>query len=244
MSLIKYLQYASVYTLCGAFMSITPHAAHAAKGGISFGTSTRVIFHSDDKRVSFPAQNDTDQPLVFHGQVLTKDKLGFSPDFIVAPEVVHLQPGETKFVQIVQLNNRCPDDRESLFYLRGHFIPASDQSESSQGVGISTSYVMTMKMFFRPAKLKDDYDAIDDVAHQLDFKVSNNTLTVFNQSAYYLTLNSMRSEKGDIPVPNDGSMIEPFGQTEIEIKDPSINSIAWTLLNDGGFATKPFTKKL
>lgn len=232
-----------ICTLCCLFLGFNSNAS-AAKGSVSLGTSTRIIIHSDDKRISFPAENNTDQALVFHGQVLTEDKTSFSQEFIVAPEVVHLQPGEKKFIQIVQLNNREQADRESLFYLRGHFLPATGDAESSSGVGISMSYILTMKMFYRPTKLKDDFDAIDEVTHQLDFKKIGNTLKVINKSGYFLTLNSIWSEKGDIPIPNDVSMITPFGQIEIELKDPNISSISWTLLNDGGFATKPLTRKL
>ena len=219
-------------------------APYASKGSVSLGISTRLVFHSDEKRVSFPALNDTDKPLLFHGQVLTRDKLRFSPNFIVTPEVVHLQPGERKLAQVVQLNSQLPEDRESLFYLRGHFIPAAAESESGAGIGLSTSYVLTMKMFYRPARLKDDYDAIDDVTHELDFKLNEKTLKVINKSAYFLTLNSLRSEKAEIPVPNEVSMIDPFGHVEIPLADPDIRSITWTLLNDGGFATKPLTQDL
>ena len=182
--------------------------------------------------------------MVFHGQVLTKELDSYSPHFIVSPEIVHLQPGESKFAQIIQLDGQFPEDRESLLYLQGHFLPASTSSGSSNSVSINTSYVIQMKMFYRPAKLRASFDAVDDVANQLEFKIEGNTMFVFNKSPYFLTINTLVTNKGEVPSLDEVSMIEPFGQINLQLKDPKISSVTWTLINDGGYSTKSFTKKI
>ena len=211
--------------------------------GISMGASTRVIFHSDEKRISFPISNRNANKLIFHGLVLEKDKSKYSHDFIVSPEVSQLDSYSDKMIQVVRIAGNYPDDRESLLYLQGHFLPAS-RNEKDQSSELTLSYVMLMKMFFRPKKLRASFDAIDDVADQLDFKVFGNELRVFNRSPYYMTLNFIRSDKEIIQIPDSNSMIAPYDSIILNIKHQNVNSISWSLINDGGYATKLLTRKL
>ena len=211
--------------------------------GVSMGSSTRLIFHSNQKRISFPVKNETDYPLIFHGLVLTDDKSNYSPEFIISPEIVEVEPRKTKMVQVIRVGGNLTDDRESLFYLKGHFLPASSEGDD-KGISLKVSYVMTMKMFFRPVRYKSSFDAIDDVAEDLDFKISNSNLIAINNSPYYFTLNTLSSEQLQIEIPKGHSFIEPYGQVNIPINDDKLKEITWTLINDGGFSTKSFTKKL
>ncbi|CAG9435396.1 molecular chaperone [Providencia alcalifaciens] len=224
-------------------LSLVMTSVVASDGGITLGNSTRIIFNGDEKRVSFPASNDTEQDYVFHGQVLTKQLDQFSRSFIVSPEVVHLKAGESKQIQIVLLGGDMPQDRESLFYLQGHFLP-SDMNSADSTVGMRMSYVLQMKLFYRPEKLKASFDAVDKVADQLSFEFKNKILTVTNRSPYYLTLNSLFCKDIFIPTPDDKSMLEPFSNVSFAVELDEVPSLTWTLLNDGGFTTEPQTKKL
>ena len=42
--------------------------------GISMGISTRLIFHSDEKRISIPVINKNSEKIIFHGIVLDNEK--------------------------------------------------------------------------------------------------------------------------------------------------------------------------
>ena len=218
---------------------------NGAKAGeeISFGISTRMIFHSDEKRISIPAKNSSKKPLVFHGQVLDASRTKFSPDFIMGPEIIHLGIGEEKRVQIIKINGHFPEDRESLYYLKGHFLPA-EVFEGRDAVRMNISYSIVMKLFHRPVSLKAKFDAIDENADKLDFKVVNSTLEVTNKSPYFVTINTLKSNLGTIHVPDGKSMIDPFGKQIFEISKNKLETITWTLLNDGGFATEPVTRNL
>lgn len=48
-------------------------AAAEDVGGVSFGISTRVIFDSDEKKISFPVSNRTNRHYIFQGLVLNED---------------------------------------------------------------------------------------------------------------------------------------------------------------------------
>ena len=146
-------------------------------------------------------------------------------------------------VQVIKINGNLPDDRESLFYLKGHFLPAATSGDSDK-VSMTFSYVLLQKMFYRPAKLKSSFDAIDNVVDQLDFEVSGNKLNITNRSPYYITLNYICTNKEIVDIPENNSMLEPFGKLCLELKNKNVNEITWSLLNDGGYATKLLTRKL
>lgn len=211
--------------------------------GISIGYSTRLIFNSDDRRVSFPVQNNNKQDMIFHGLVLNKDKKTYSNSFIISPEVVHVRSNKTEYPQLIRLTSKLPEDRESLFYLQGHFLPEMNQKEESS-VNLTFSYVVLMKMFYRPEKLRSSFDAIDDVADQIDFKLDGNKLVLINKSPYFLTLNFLKTDKETVQIKNSHSLIDPFGQVILNIKNNDVNKVTWSLINDGGYATKLLTREL
>ena len=211
--------------------------------GISMGHSTRVIFHSDERRISFPIKNEENYNMIFHALVLNRERDSFSNYFIASPELIHLKKQSTETAQIVRIGGKFPEDRESLFVLQGHFLPAQKNGESESSE-MTLSYVMQMKMFYRPAKLRASFDAIDDVSDQLDFDVDGKSLTIKNKSPYFITLNYLETDKEVVPIPDNRSMIDPFGQVSLDLKNFDIKQIRWSLLNDGGYATKVLTRKL
>ena len=207
------------------------------------GHSTRLVIHSDDKRVSFPVKNGTTKPLVFHGQVLDQSKKKFSPYFVVTPEIKHINQGEEQWIQIVNLGAELPKDRETLFYLQGHFIPSVRPVEKITA-GLNFSYEIHMKLFYRPKDLKAEEDAIDEHANKLNFFVEDGRLIAKNESPYYMTINTLSSEEKSIDVPDNNCVIEPFGKLYFDLNNFKPNTITWTLVNDGGYSTEPITRKL
>lgn len=216
--------------------------AKGNEGGISFGNSTRVIFNADEKKVSFPITNETDRPFIFQSLVLNEDLESFCSNFIITPEFMHVNPGDHKMAQIIRLGGNYPDDRESLLYLQGHFIPSEDVGNKREASMINFGYAIQIKMFFRPTKLKSGFDAIDDVADELDFSVHDNKLIVKNLSAYYITINTIHVGNKKITIPDEKSMIKPFGQSDYSLPEKFDRTVTWTLINDGGYATKPLTR--
>ena len=106
------------------------------------------------------------------------------------------------------------------------------------------SYAIQMKMFFRPSELKSGFDAIDNVSDKLEFMTVEDRLIVSNTSPYYITVNTIELGKHSIVIPDDKSMIQPFGTVDYELPERYDRKITWTLINDGGYATKPLTRNL
>lgn len=225
------------------FSTIGLAMAAPSESSVSMGHSTRVIMNSDQKRISFPVNNSLSYPVLFHALVLNDEKSAYSPYFITSPEVTELKPNETKMVQMVRLGGDFSTDRETLFYLQGHFLPSAD-STSDKKSGVNLSYALQMKLFFRPEKLKPEFDAVDEHMDEIDFEVTDGKLIAKNNSPYYLTINALKTDKELVNVKPNQSMIEPFGTQEFDIHHRDPKSISWTLLNDGGFATEPMTRQL
>lgn len=217
--------------------------ANDHEGGVSFGSSTRIIFNGKENKISFPVNNGSERPYIFHALVLNEDLKSYCPEFIVSPEVVHIPQKHSRMAQIVRIGGSFPEDRETLFYLQGHFLPGV-KDEVNNKLSMRLSYSIKMKMFFRPDKLHADFDAVDKVADQLDFNVDGNKLIVKNKSAYYLTLNEILLGDKHLPIPDESSMIAPFGLVDFILPKHYEKKITWTLINDGGYATKPLTRNL
>ena len=222
---------------------LVPMTCAYANDQFHIGYSTRVIVHSDEKKVSFPVKNGSKQKMVFHAQVLKKNKFEFSNDFIVSPELTRFEPGEEKWLQIINLGQKVPVDRESLFYLKGHFLPASTIN-SDDKASVNFSYAIQMKLFYRPAKFRAEIDAIDDNLDKLKFKLEDGYLVANNESPFFMTFNRLISDGEEINIPSESVTIEPFGIVKIGIANKNIKNITWTLINDGGYSTKPITTKL
>ena len=224
-----------------AFICLSSEVA-LAYDGVSLGDSTRIIYHSDEKRISFVAKNDTSESLLFHGLVLNKDRTEYSTDFIISPEITEIKPNSNEFPQLIRLNGKLPEDRESLYYLQGHFIPAKDKDKGDAN-GLEMSYVIQMKMFYRPNKLKSSFDAIDEVADDVEFELKDSKIKIKNKSPYYLTFNYVLIDDAPIDLPGD-PLIEPFGFVEFPVSKEAYKTVTWTFINDGGYSTKPLTRKL
>lgn len=215
------------------------------EGGVSFGMSTRVIFNEEENKISFPISNRSNRHYIFQALVLNEDLKSYCKDFIVSPEVMHIPSGERRMAQIIRLSGIFPKDRETLFYLQGHFLPSSDiKTEKNNSVDVNMSYAIQMKMFFRPSELKSGFDAIDKVSDKLEFMTVEDRLIVSNTSPYYITVNTIEMGKHSIVIPDDKSMIQPFGTVDYELPERYDRKITWTLINDGGYATKPLTRNL
>lgn len=229
--------------ICMASTGVDAYQGQQNETYVALGSSTRLIMHSDEKKISFPAKNYLAYPVLFHAQVLNPETMTHSQEFITFPEVAEIKPQNTTMGQILRLGGDFPDDRETLFYVQGHFLPGNKADENNEA-DVYVSYALQMKLFFRPAKLKASFDAIDDHAHEMKFKIKDGKLIAFNESPYFFTLNTLNTDKEVIDVSGKDSMIKPFGQQAYQIKNTSAKTIHWTLINDGGFSTKLFSSQL
>jgi P pilus assembly chaperone PapD len=203
--------------------------------------ATRIIFSSADdisgQSVGVISSGDSLTPYLIRTQILATpySDEGSTP-FLVTPSLFRLEPGATNQVRIMKKNVSLPQDKESIFYLRAIAIPTSDkaQAESKSNIGgnvqISTGSVI--KLFYRPAHLAMPQQ---QAMKSLIFTRSENGITVYNPSPYYITLNSLKIANTVIPisVKKGNTLIAPMSRNTYS-RVPQQGAVEWKALNDYG----------
>ncbi|MCS3433177.1 molecular chaperone [Klebsiella sp. BIGb0407] len=208
--------------------------------GISLD-ATRIIFSSTDdtsgQSVGIVSSSDSPTPYLIRTQILATPygDQGETP-FLVTPSLFRLEPGATNQVRIMKKNVPLPQDKESVFYLRAIAIPASNkaQAEGKNNIGgnvqISTGSVI--KLFYRPANLAMSQQ---QAMSSLIFTRSENGVTVYNSSPYYITLNSLKIANTVIPisVKQGNTLIAPMSRQTYS-RAPLQGTVEWIAINDYG----------
>jgi len=203
--------------------------------------ATRIILSSADdisgQSVGVISSSDSSTPYLIRTQILTTPYSDEgSPPFLVTPSLFRLEPGATNQVRIMKKNVSLPQDKESVFYLRAIAIPTSDkaQAESKSNIGgnvqISTGSII--KLFYRPAHLAMPQQ---QAMESLIFTRSENGITVYNPSPYYITLNSLKIANTVIPisVKQGNTLIAPMSRQTYS-RAPQHGAVEWTAINDYG----------
>lgn len=214
---------------------------------LTFAESTRLIFNATQSSVGFPVKNDTDLHYLVKGSVFEmKDNRpgGGSSHFWVLPELIRIDPGQHQMLRVVLIAGELPQDRESVFFVNGHFIPASQRPTGSDSP-LNLSFSINVKLFYRPKGLVDMM-AIKKIAPQVSFSVNDHELTAYNSSPYWLTFQTLRY--GDAPVNSDDirKMVPPFGQETYFVSPSDLNNqiVEWSLVDEFGNGTIITTRKL
>ena len=120
---------ARVSGTCLAFLWSTVAPCQGGIGDVpdrvGIGQATRIIFNEKDASLSFPVRNGSDSPYLLRTYIVNPQTQTTAKQLYVAPEVLRLSSHSTQSCRIVRLTNDFRSDRESLFFLRGLFIPAS-----------------------------------------------------------------------------------------------------------------------
>lgn len=203
-------------------------------------TGTRVVYPSDSKDVTIRARNDGFEPML--AQVWIDDgAVGVAPanvlvPFTVSPVLTRIDPNSSAVIRLVYTKSPLPDDRETLFYLNVLQVPPSSDSTSSA----SFSFRTRIKLFFRPASLRD---GIVDAPAQLEWKVvqsgAGSALEVKNPTPYHVSMSSIESVANGRTTSLGGGMIVPFGVERFKLPkgaaaEPGKMRVHYEVINDYG----------
>ena len=213
----------------------------AYSASLTFVEKTRLIFNASGSSVGFPIKNDTLQRYLVKAAVRSEDNHSpgtVSPHFLVLPEVLVLEAGKHQMLRVVRVSGNFPNDRESVFFLNGHFVPEVNKTTSKDSA-MNLAVSLNVKMFYRPQSIIDDH-AIKKVATSLDFDAGENRLTVRNTSPYYVTFGMLSVNGVKINPHQLKKMVAPFATTDYEITLPkgSSKTIRWALIDEYGNWTK------
>ena len=214
----------------------------SAQEGITLST-TRVIYPGDARNgITYTLTNNTRSPFLLQSRVIARDteKQQNSDDdaeqtpFIVLPPLTRFEPDTALTLRIRLTKNTLPDDRESVFTLALNAIPAQQNNDEAQ-TRLVMSTQNNLKLFYRPSGLPPA--DIEQIAKQIEFRRSNDELTVKNPSPFYVTFNTLFIGNTEVELGNN-RMIAPFSEHKWPLQPDISGDIRWQLITDDGSAGK------
>ncbi|WP_369308791.1 molecular chaperone [Providencia rettgeri] len=218
--------------------------------------STRIVYPHDAKNgVTYTITNNTTMPYLLQARLLpwkgnssnqetnaNTDSVGEDQTaFIALPPLQRFEPGETLTLRILQKHNLLTQDKESIALLSLTAIPAQSK-EAAEGAQMVLAVQNNLKLFYRPAGLPEHN--LDNIAEQLQFQRTKNTLTLKNPTPFYVTLASLSVGKNALNL-SSSRMIPPFGEAQWSLDASHVaNDIHWQLMEDDGGTDKMRTRRL
>lgn len=201
---------------------------------------TRVIYPQDKQFVSLNFRSSDRVPSVIDMWV-SKDAVSTASKndapFIITPSIFRIDPNQGQTVKLVYTGDKIVSDRESVFYLNFVQMPATEKNINK----LLITYKSTVKIFYRPAELKQDIDNISSFLEVDVSKLHSGVITVLNNSEYHVTPTEVtleRNGKNILSVSGERlTMISPFSHKEIKVtpvNNVSGVSSSISLINDLG----------
>ena len=208
--------------------------SNATDYGLVYGQNTRMIMPLDKDSIGISVGNYTQKYYLLHSKVVESDsERSISSNFIVTPEVTEILPDTRQMLTIRRLSGVYPQDRESLVYVVGRFIPNSTDTPIGGKVDLAVTF--SLKMFLRPASLCDG-DVVEKSINKIDYKYEDGSLEITNLTPYHLTYFNLIIDGAKIDFSEDVSMLYPYKTHYLKMDNPP-KVISWSLINDSGFET-------
>jgi P pilus assembly chaperone PapD len=197
--------------------------------------ATRIIFPSDKDHSALQVMNTKTSPYLIQAWVTQADGQSAKSNFVVTPPLFKLESGKTREMRILKLNNKLPQDRESLYYVSVKGIPPINQKDGILQIALKT----TIKMIYRPKSLTG---TPEEAARKLIWSSTPGALEVSNPSPFYLSFFSLKLADSELA---NHLMIPPFSKIKIGINDKkSTGALKWAIINDFGGVSDIFTSIL
>lgn len=214
--------------------------------GISFYVLRVVYPASANKGVTLTVNNKSAAPYLMQSWVRPVDQQTGDVDmndnghtkmpFIVTPPLARLEANNELTLRIRRNGEPLPSDRESVFFIAMKAIPAKAPSDTSTPTGqMAVTVVSNMKLFYRPEGLAKR--AVAEVAPQLRFHRSGNTLIADNPTPYWLTFSTLKIGGIALDKPALRLMVPPKGQRRYALSGPAKGGVEWQLIDEDGWNT-------
>lgn len=207
-------------------------AIGAVDGGISLN-QTRVVFLSTDKAQTLTVKNTGQQGYLIQSRVQHMSGSTLPVPFIVTPPLFTLQPDSRQLLRILPQGGTLPTDRESVFTLSVLAIPAQ-RTEGMTTAKVSMGMRFGLKLFYRPAGLKDNVEAIQC---RLGFSGHSGGVLIENPTPYFQTFGKLTINGSVVNLEVQSSMLAPFSAQHYPASG-RVTKVEWQTLTDyGGLST-------
>ncbi|UXH41393.1 molecular chaperone [Pseudomonas promysalinigenes] len=211
----------------------------SAQAALTIST-TRIIQTSDKQSSSIIVANPSTQTFAAQSWVNTEadDNITAVP-LIATPALFRLAPGGEQTVQINQIPNNLPKDKESLFYFNVQEIPQTDGNPSNT---LTIALRTRIKLLYRPAELRETpEDGLKKLQWSLQRLDGMTQLVVHNPSPYHYTFRQAHLDNGTTrKLIKAHKMVSPGGTQAYPIEDVAITPgmhVTFTTINDFGGST-------
>lgn len=212
--------------------------SQSVAGGIVLQT-TRVIYEASNKEAALPLANRSSKmPYLLQSWIDNPQGTVRGP-FIVTPPLFRLNAGDDSSLRIIKTDGQLPEDKESLFYINVRAIPSQNKNEMDKKNNLTLVFKTRIKLFYRPAHLKGN--AVD-AWKSIEYKRTNNSLEIYNPSAYYVVFAGLALGQTDLT--DKIEYIAPGEHKTIPLSTVSGHSIQWSAINDYGGITEKQTQAL
>lgn len=209
-------------------VSLIALPAHA---GFSLG-QTRVIYNEVERQSTLRIINSGDDDYYLVQSWINENESENSPRasaFVITPPIFKLMPASENTLLIRTLNDKFPEDRESLSFINVKAIPAVDDAVKNK---ITFATKSVIKLIYRPKSLSSQDAA--NAWKKLVITPQAGAVTLKNQTPYFINI-GMFSVNGHA---EKISYIAPFSDTRITLKaNERPVSVEYNVINDFGGAS-------
>lgn len=201
--------------------------------------TTRIIYASDARNSSVVVANPTTRPFAVQIWINTlKDDTLTAVPLMPTPVLFRLDAGKEQMVQINNLPNTLPQDRESLFFFNVQEIPQQTEVRNSLNIAMRTR----IKLFYRPSQLSDSPESqLKRLSWSLRQHDDGLHLVVNNPTPFHYTFDQLQvSGAGQSEKPKAQAMAMPFTEQSYRlasIRPQSGLHVTFNTINDYGAAT-------
>ncbi|MCU6346175.1 fimbrial biogenesis chaperone [Enterobacter quasiroggenkampii] len=204
-----------------------------ALAGVQIG-GTRIIYNEKEKEASIQLRNPDDK--AFLVQSWTETETG-TPDktFAVTPPLFRLDAHQNNSLRILFRGSPLQSDRETLFWLNVKAIPSTTPSDGENQLQLAVK--TRIKLIYRPDSLKKN--SPEDFASRLKWQKTGNSLTVNNDSAFYMNFASVALNGVQL---NNVTYVAPKSSKTFPLGSvPTGGKIEWKVFNDFGVPGQVFS---
>lgn len=206
------------------------HSAHA--GGVSLG-ATRLIYPTDQNQTGLKIYNSDTKSNYLVQSWITDENNNKVNDFIITPPLFVIKAGTDSLLNVVYTGDKQKlyNDREKIYFLNAKVIPSLNESEQKIDNALLISTTTKIKVFMRPAGLKEDsFTSYKNI----DCSYSNGKLSINNPTPFYMNLAAVKIGGKEVSA---GATVPPKAVYTINAAGNN-KDVKFNFINDFGVQTK------
>lgn len=213
---------------------------------VSLGSS-RVIYSPDSRGAVLSVSNPNKYPILVQSSVYTEQKKEDNGKFIITPPLFRLDPEQQSRLRIIMTGKPSSTDRETLYWMCVAGIPPengdvwNDQHSTNKQtafIDIRVNTSQCIKLLVRPTTVKGQPQ---DYASSVTWTYSDKGVTANNPTPFYLNLKSLKIGSTEV---KDPQYLPPFGKRTYPSIKAAPGSVKWSLINDIGGESGPFSARV